>query len=1073
MAPLFWFTIFLICNLAFVQWASADPWSGRRLYAGDAYVNGDFSASKFFGEVSSATVADASNQIPQDDLEYILSELWYKTGIAYNQRYRWDGGAAGLDAVLGRQSLGLGTAALRNAEDTLTNGENLPDGAAIINYINGRGFITDPNDSVQPSELDGTFSTIGLLKRLGAASYTTVPDNSANWDTAYDERRQWDGGPTNLDAATGRTSLGLGSAATRNAEDTLTNGSNLPDGAAIISYINGRGFITDPNDSVQPSELDGTFSTVGLLKRLGAGSYTTVPDNSANWDQAFGWGNHATQGYLKTYNPNDSVDASELEVLFGPLGAGLMIHSASGQFNVTPDNHANWDTAYTDRMKWDGGATGLNASTGRTSLGLGTAATRNAEDTLTNGSNLPSGGAVIAYVNGRGFMTDPNDSVQGSELDGVFSTVGLLKRTGTAAYTTVPDNSANWNTAYTDRLKWDGGSTNLDAPTGRNSLGLGSASLSLATDFATSTHNHGTGTTGKIPKYTTTTGFGDSIITESGEKIGFGVTTPPSKVSILGANGLTTNDLIFSYDSTGNYRNGISNTFSSTTPSDNTMNFLIGNKTTTGQVNSLRLRGDGSAYFPGNVGIKVLPSTVFPLHVAGGIFGNTISSGNSSRVVTHRNVLNIMHSANPDTSALVINLPDAGNTVLVIKITGFDYVNDASFWEATIGAYWYSSGKNWLIGGVDIKGPAPFKRIRLMKEGTLPRIVLGETNTVWRYPEIKVDIEIAGWLKQTAWATGWTHLFTTDLSAYKAVMEPLVKSYTDATGKHGIKTTTPEYDLDVNGTVRANKVYFPDAYGDKLFLKSNLYGVNVDVNEFNLFSDRYFTMSSDTNTDAFIFDADTGSLTSEGNIIINGIYYGDGSGLNYVDADTLEGRSGNDFVERIGDSMYGDLDMTTAKVIFDVSPDIKISFGNPYRIETRSNTLVFRTDNKFLFENGSGFPVLEMNHSEDEIIAYTNLNLSSKNINDVNKAKVNSIVFRTARTEATASQLLAALEDGEMVLWKPSGGPLALAVKYGTNDLRWQNLITAAGAEDWPDDVHALGIEYNGTVYRAQVHTGY
>jgi hypothetical protein len=84
--------------------------------------------------------------------------------------------ATGLNAVLGRQSLGLGTAALRNAEDTLTNGSNLPDGAAIISYINGRGFITDPNDSVQPSELDGTFSTVGLLKRLGAGSYTTVPD---------------------------------------------------------------------------------------------------------------------------------------------------------------------------------------------------------------------------------------------------------------------------------------------------------------------------------------------------------------------------------------------------------------------------------------------------------------------------------------------------------------------------------------------------------------------------------------------------------------------------------------------------------------------------------------------------------------------------------------------------------------------------------------------------------------------------------------------------------------------------------------------------------------------------------
>ena len=31
---------------------------------------------------------------------------------------------------------------------------------------------------------------------------------------------------------------------------------------------------------------------------------------------------------------------------------------------------ANWDTAYDDRLKWDGGATGLTAATGRTSLGL-------------------------------------------------------------------------------------------------------------------------------------------------------------------------------------------------------------------------------------------------------------------------------------------------------------------------------------------------------------------------------------------------------------------------------------------------------------------------------------------------------------------------------------------------------------------------------------------------------------------------------------------------------------------------------------------------------------------------------
>jgi hypothetical protein len=43
----------------------------------------------------------------------------------------------------------------------------------------------------------------------------------------------------------------------------------------------------------------------------------------------------------------------------------------------TTSSQTNWDTAYTDRLKWDGGATGLTASTGRTSLGLGGAAVLN------------------------------------------------------------------------------------------------------------------------------------------------------------------------------------------------------------------------------------------------------------------------------------------------------------------------------------------------------------------------------------------------------------------------------------------------------------------------------------------------------------------------------------------------------------------------------------------------------------------------------------------------------------------------------------------------------------------------
>jgi hypothetical protein len=53
----------------------------------------------------------------------------------------------------------------------------------------------------------------------------------------------------------------------------------------------------------------------------------------------------------------------------------IAIALTSGYAIPTTASQTNWDTAYTDRNNWDGGATGLTAATGRVSLGLGTAAT--------------------------------------------------------------------------------------------------------------------------------------------------------------------------------------------------------------------------------------------------------------------------------------------------------------------------------------------------------------------------------------------------------------------------------------------------------------------------------------------------------------------------------------------------------------------------------------------------------------------------------------------------------------------------------------------------------------------------
>ena len=55
----------------------------------------------------------------------------------------------------------------------------------------------------------------------------------------------------------------------------------------------------------------------------------------------------------------------------------LAISLAAGYSIPTTASQGNWDTAYSERLRWDGGSTGLDAGTARTSLGLGGAAVLN------------------------------------------------------------------------------------------------------------------------------------------------------------------------------------------------------------------------------------------------------------------------------------------------------------------------------------------------------------------------------------------------------------------------------------------------------------------------------------------------------------------------------------------------------------------------------------------------------------------------------------------------------------------------------------------------------------------------
>jgi hypothetical protein len=70
---------------------------------------------------------------------------------------------------------------------------------------------------------------------------------------------------------------------------------------------------------------------------------------------------------------------------------------------------------------------------------------------------------TLVTVSGIGSVS----SAQGNP----YPEAGIALSTGTTWATSIVNNSSNWNTAFTDRLKWDGGSTGLVAATGRTSLG--------------------------------------------------------------------------------------------------------------------------------------------------------------------------------------------------------------------------------------------------------------------------------------------------------------------------------------------------------------------------------------------------------------------------------------------------------------------------------------------------------------------------------------------------------------------------------------------------------------------------
>jgi molybdopterin biosynthesis enzyme MoaB len=163
----------------------------------------------------------------------------------------------------------------------------------------GGGTVTSVDMTV-PTGLSvsgNPITTAGTLAVTYSAGYS-IPTNASqtNWDTAYSERLQWDGGATNLVAATGRTSLGATTVGGNfftllnpsaitfvqiNADNTITT-MDAPTFRTAIGAGTGSGSVTSVSGTgtVSGLTLTGTVTTSGSLT-LG-GTLAVTPSDFAS-----------------------------------------------------------------------------------------------------------------------------------------------------------------------------------------------------------------------------------------------------------------------------------------------------------------------------------------------------------------------------------------------------------------------------------------------------------------------------------------------------------------------------------------------------------------------------------------------------------------------------------------------------------------------------------------------------------------------------------------------------------------------------------------------------------------------
>lgn len=331
---------------------------------------------------------------------------------------------------------------------TLTAGTNVSitnaAGAITINATDAfTGTVTSVAMSVPTGfTVSGSPITTSGTLALGFASGYSLPTTASqtNWDTAYSERLQWNGGATNLVAATGRTSLGATTVGSN--FFTLTNPSAITfprinadnsvstltasDFRTAIGAGTGNGTVTSVSGTgtVNGITLTGTVTSSGSLTLGGTLSGVSLTTQVTGTLPVANGGTGATTltGYVKgngtsAFTASSTIPASDV--------TGLATVATSGSFTDLSNkpgiqsNGQNVLVANHTLGSADKGTNVLIVTSGITltfpasgySSGQGVAVSNVSGGNVTLsapggsdfGTTLPNNGTFFAFCDGGGF----------------------------------------------------------------------------------------------------------------------------------------------------------------------------------------------------------------------------------------------------------------------------------------------------------------------------------------------------------------------------------------------------------------------------------------------------------------------------------------------------------------------------------------------------------------------------------------------------------------------------------------------------------------------------------------------